>query len=237
MKMPCFAKNDQMLRLVSIAVFTFWLCLPPKNFANRSVKYPEIIENKTGTFQFGDILIDKNKRAFSFPALCNQTSGLVEYALVHENGKVHESLFRTSLSPRLIHACLLLLKESPQVDFFENVQTAGSDYSKFRTVEISVVWEANGTTSQTAINTMVMNQTDDRLLDGNTFVFTGSKVIEGEYLAETDGSIVAVYHDNRAVVNCMDKESDSDDVWVAKQANMPPKEFPVWIHFQLLSKD
>ena len=92
--------------LVLVALF-----VPLLSYAEEAHTYPEISEIGPGRYQFGDILIDQNNREFSFPGICNQISGLVEYALVHENGKVHESLFRTKVRPRFVHACFLLLKE------------------------------------------------------------------------------------------------------------------------------
>ena len=64
---------------------------------------------------------------------------------------------------------------------------------------------------------MVINQIDNRELASKSFVFSGSSTIEGQYLAEMDGSIIAVYHDSRAVLNSMDKQSNSDEVWIAHQ--------------------
>ena len=84
---------------------------------------------------------------------------------------------------------------------------------------------------------MVINQNDGRQLQENSFIFTGSRMIDGTYLAEGDGSIVAIYHDNRATFNSIDEQSNSDDVWIASSANMPPKDLPVNICFQLQSNE
>ena len=99
----------------------------------------------TWQFQFGQILIEKEIREFSLPAICNQTSGLIEYALVHDQGKIHEALFRTPVSPKLIHATFLLLKENPQLDFFKSLQRGGTDIDLTPTIQIFVEWEQNGT--------------------------------------------------------------------------------------------
>lgn len=202
-------------------------------FGEKQKSYPEISEIKPGIFNFGQIEINKGKREISFPAVCNQTSGLIEYALVHEKGKVHESLFRTVLSPKLIHAAMLLLNENPQNEFFQILANDKKQISMIKTIQIFVEWEQNGTRQMKDLSTMVLNQTDNRKLTENAFVFTGSKVIEGIYLAEEDGSIVAVYHDNRATINCLDEQSDLDDVWIANYTTMPPRDLPVTIHFQL----
>ncbi len=201
-----------------------------------SGSYPKISEIDSGRYQFGDILIDKKKRQFALPAICNQTSGLIEYALVHENGKTHESLFRTKVSPKLIHATFLLLKENPNPDFFTLLEN-NRNLSKINSLQILVEWEDNSSWVKEDLNAMVRNEAVSRQLSENSFIFTGSRVIEGNYLAELDGSIVAVYHDNRATINSRDEHSSSDDLWIANHEKMPPKDFPVTIRFQLPTND
>ena len=218
-----------------LGILLFGLQVPFKTFlfSEEVLKYPKIFSTSTGSYQFGPIDIDQDKREFSFPAVCNQTSGLVEYALVHEDGKTHESLFRTKVSPKLIHACLLLLKEKPQPAFFKFVEGNSSKLIQMPEIEIMVEWEHNSSIHKTSINSMVLNQSDNRELSKSAFVFTGSRVVEGTYLAEMDGSIIAVYHDNRATLNSRDLNSNSDDVWIANESKMPPKNLPVLVRFQL----
>ena len=218
--------------LVLVALFGPFL-----SYAGEAHSYPEISEIGPGRYQFGDILINQNNREFLFPGTCNQISGLVEYALVHEDGKVHESLFRTKVRPRFVHACFLLLKEKPETRFFKILDGNVSEWTKLRRTELSIIWEQNNTFQEKPISSMVINQTDKRELASKSFVFSGSSTIEGQYLAEMDGSIIAVYHDSRAVLNSMDKQSNSDEVWIAHQIAMPPKGHPVRIRLKLPKKE
>ena len=218
--------------LVLVALF-----VPLLSYAEEANTYPEISEIGPGRYQFGDILIDQNNREFLFPGICNQISGLVEYALVHEDGKVHESLFRTKVRPRFVHACFLLLKEKPETRFFKILDGNVSEWTNLRRIELSIIWEQNNTYHEKPLSSMVINQTDNRELASKSFVFSGSSTIEGQYLAEMDGSIIAVYHDFRAVLNSMDKHSNSDEVWIAHQIAMPPKGHPVRIRLKLPKKE
>ena len=218
--------------LVLVALFG-----PLLSYAEEANTYPEISEIGPGRYQFGDILIDQNNREFLFPGICNQISGLVEYALVHEDGKVHESLFRTKVRPRFVHACFLLLKEKPETRFFKILDGNVSEWTNLRRIELSIIWEQNNTYQEKPLSSMVINQTDNRELASKSFVFSGSSTIEGQYLAEMDGSIIAVYHDSRAVLNSMDKHSNSDEVWIAHQIAMPPKGHPVRIRLKLPKKE
>ena len=218
--------------LVLVALF-----VPLLSYAEEANTYPEISEIGPGRYQFGDILIDQNNREFLLPGICNQISGLVEYALVHEDGKVHESLFRTKVRPRFVHACFLLLKEKPETRFFKILDSNVSEWTNLRRIELSIIWEQNNTYQEKPLSSMVINQTDNRELASKSFVFSGSSTIEGQYLAEMDGSIIAVYHDSRAVLNSMDKHSNSDEVWIAHQIAMPPKGHPVRIRLKLPKKE
>ena len=85
---------------------------------------PEIKKLDDGRYAFGDVLLDREARTLELPGISNQVNGLVEYGLVHEGGKIHESLFRTNVRPQIIHAAFLLLKQQPIDCFFENLWSA-----------------------------------------------------------------------------------------------------------------
>ena len=80
---------------------------------------------------------------------------------------------------------------------------------------------------------MILNQTSRNLLQAGKFLFTGSKKVEGQYLAEMDGSIIAIYQDFRATINNTDTGTEFDDVWLANLPQMPPLDLPVTICLQL----
>src|SRR3954466_14443216 len=60
----------------------------------------------------GEVKIDAHARAISFPAQVNQRAGAIEYFLVHETGKIHESIFKTAVAPRDIHTAALLFSST-----------------------------------------------------------------------------------------------------------------------------
>jgi len=197
--------------------------------------YPEIKVLSSGVYDFGGIIIDQNDLSFSFEAKCNQISGLVEYALVHENGKTHESLFTTKIAPRLIHACFLLLKQKPDNFLLKKEKFSEQEISALRkkSLETWVKWDENGSSCRKSLTSMTLNDLSKQTLKGKSFVFTGSKVVEGDYLAQMDGSIIAIYQDARAVINAIDELSSNDDVWLPNEVNLPPLGKNVWISINL----
>ena len=148
-------------------------------------------------------MIDQKNRILEFNATSNQRNGLIEYALVHESGKTHESLFRTKVRPQILHASLLLLKQPVESRFFENLwseEPRKLDLGKSR-IRTEVQWDQNGTLHTSSLEELSLNTKDKSSLRDGAFIFTGSKKIEGTYLAELSGSMIAVYADEEAVIN------------------------------------
>jgi hypothetical protein len=62
-----------------------------------------------GLFEIGLLRLDQNRRTITFPAVVNLSQGPVEYLLVTDYGKIHESLLRTEVAPHHVQVALLLL--------------------------------------------------------------------------------------------------------------------------------
>jgi len=202
-------------------------------------KIPPIEKIGDFKFRFGGVLIDQKKRTVEFNATSNQINGLIEYALVHESGKTHESLFRTKVRPQIIHTCFLLLKHPMESRFFENLwaeKPKDLNFDKCR-IKTEVIWEVNGTTISKSFEQLSVNTKNNISLENGAFIFTGSKEIEGAYLADMSGSIVAIYADEEAVINSSDHDSNNDDVWIANGKDMPELELPVIVRFLLPRRD
>ncbi|RYD39074.1 MAG: hypothetical protein EOP85_16590 [Verrucomicrobiaceae bacterium] len=85
----------------------------PAEPAKPSVK--KLDENR---YQVGQVIFDRKKREVRFPAKVNMTEGLLEFLLVHEKGKLHESLFSTTTSPTDISLALTLLRYKPSKELY-----------------------------------------------------------------------------------------------------------------------
>ena len=66
-------------------------------------------------YTLGDIQFSSATHEIRVPATMNMTEGILEYALVHENGKTHESLLRTKVSPTELNVALLLCNYEPHI--------------------------------------------------------------------------------------------------------------------------
>ena len=104
-------------------------------------------------------------------------------------------------------------------------------------IKTEVIWEVNGTTISKSFEQLSVNTKNNISLENGAFIFTGSKEIEGAYLADMSGSIVAIYADEEAVINSSDHDSNNDDVWIANGKDMPELELPVIVRFLLPRRD
>jgi len=196
---------------------------------------PKIEQVAKGIYRLENILLDKNRNLISFPAVTNQVHGLVEYGIVHENGKTHEALFRTKVRPIRLQFVLLLAKHKPAKGFVENLwqeKPKPMDVSAHK-LGIFVSWDFNGSKGNVPLETLALNEKDDQPIEPRSFVFTGSKFVEKVFQAESTGSILAVYADDTSMINCADHDSNNDDVWYANKKALPPLETPVTITLQM----
>jgi len=200
---------------------------------------PKVEKVSPGVFRVAeDIRLDLKKREVSFPAFSNQVEGLVEYALVHENGKTHESLFRTKIKPRNLQTTLLLARVEAAKGFVENLwkeEREKLDVSSSR-LEIIVSWKAEDGPREGSLESMAVNATTKKTIAAGSFVFNGSRFVEEIFMAEQSGSIVAIYADDTAMVNSGDHDANNDDVWIARKESMPPLDHPVTLTLKFPQK-
>lgn len=200
---------------------------------------PQPIVKKIGvsTFRVGEIEFDAKTKVISIPVVVNKREGgPIEYVLVRETGKTHESILTTKASPMDLQIVLKLLKYIPgEGDIFDRllpaedrkVKGAKSD-QRGSSVSISVQWKDGDETKTVPVNQWV--------LDGNTikkegdpgesmpsepWSYTGSAVSEGKFLAEMEGSFIAIYLDPASIFNTPVSGSETDDRWGANARLIP----------------
>jgi hypothetical protein len=181
-----------------------------------------------GVFRLGDIEIIKADRSITFPAQVNMNKGLLEYLLVHNSGKTHESLFRTQVRPYDLQLAFLLLgyKTTDKPLRFQG----DPDKPKGEPLAITITYN-NAEGKSLTINPeewiVKMNQNKSQTVKKMDWVFTGSIVANGHFLAQSQGSIIAIFHDPIAMIDNVTPGGESDKMWFAKEGTIPPPGTPV----------
>ena len=200
-------------------------------------------EVNANVFQLGEIQIDKLGRMVTFPAMINMRDGGLEYLLVQEQGKTHESLLSTKVEPSELHVAMLLLgakdsageaKAPPQqidAEFLKHApKLQGAD------IEILVSWELDGRQTQVHAEDLLLRK-DKPLPPGGAWIYNGSIIENGRFLAQAEGSIVSLVTDPSALINNERPGCDDDQIWSPRAGKLPPLNTPVNVTFKLLSKD
>ena len=179
------------------------------------------IQVSPGVFRLGDIEINKKNKTIAFPAEVNMSRGLLEYVLVRVGGKTHESLFRTKIEPYNLQIAFLLLGFEP-TDRPLRMQ-GDQDKPKGEPIEISITYDKVGKAvtikpEEWMIKKVKDKDTDIKKLD---WIYTGSMVMNGYFMAQMEGSIIAVYHDPVTLIDNASEGGESDEVWFVKEGVTP----------------
>ncbi len=181
-----------------------------------------------GIFRLGDIEIDKNNKSVSLPVFVNMDRGLLEYLLVRTGGKTHESLLRTNVQPYDLQIAFLL------IGFEGTDKPAGFQGApeKPRGEHVSISLSNKKTDGklttfnpEECIVKMVKNK-PGRLKNIN-WVFTGSFIANGDFQAQREGSIVAIFHDPAALIDNASEGGETDKVWYVNEGVCPPVGTPL----------
>lgn len=185
---------------------------------------PSIEKLGNGEFRIGEIVINKATRSVSFPAQVNMDKGLLEYLLVYRTGKTHESLLRTDISAYNLQIAFMLLG-------FEGTDKpiAGQGAKETPRGEAVTVALQTASGESFAVEKWLINKTGETVTDIErmNWVFAGSYVYQGVFMAQSTGSMIAIWHDPVAMIDNASPGGESNRIWYVKQGTVPTVGTPV----------
>jgi len=201
-----------------------------KHLAMRRVS-PDVLE-------IGPVRLDQRARSVSFPAVVNMNQGLLEYLLVTGYGKKHESLLRTETQPFQIHVAMLLLNVASRTNQLSaaptsQIKSPGKDVLPGDKVTIEVSWSRDGQESRLPAEALLRNQRQPSATPVAGWIYNGSSVWDGKFLAQREGSVVSLVTDACALVNNSGPGHDDDHTWTANTNSLPPVNTPVQVTIKL----
>jgi hypothetical protein len=222
----------------------FQRAMLPPDLSDPAVKTNmPIRETSPGIFELGEVRIDQRQRTVSFPARLNLDHGPMEYFLVTRWGKTHESILATDTEPFRIHLAMLLLDTNTGA---ATTATNGapasvggfvSHPSKQRlpgqAVAIELSWNVGGRETRQQAAGLIFNTEQKSVMRKGDWVYTGSRVAEGLFLAEIDGSIISLVTDAEALINNEGAGHDDDTIWLANTNSLPPTNTTVTVSIKL----
>ena len=203
-----------------------------------SIKAPLLKMVSPGLFELGEIKLNQRQRTVAFPAVLNMKDGELEYFLVTSYGKKHESLLRTEVQPYHIHLAMLFLNvetrpstvSTPPPAHIQNPSSAPIPGNKI-TIEVS--WQAEGKAVSFAAEELLFNVQARTALSQDAWVYNGSSIWDGRFLAQREGSLVSLVTDLSALINNSGPGHDNDRIWTANAGKLPPVNTPVTVTLHL----
>jgi hypothetical protein len=196
-----------------------------------------------GVLEYHGVRLDKANRRVTFPGSVNQCEGLIEYLLVNDKGKVHESLLATAIAPHDIHLALLLigLTENASANAKQKVPPDAIDTEYLQSapklqgtpVRLFVAWTLNGKRTEVPAEDLILNLQTNRPMAPGVWTYNGSLVENGVFLADSELSIAAVITDPTALVNNPRPGYNNDEIWQVRTDRVPPMDTPVQITIAL----
>lgn len=198
---------------------------------------PAVVRVDAHTMRIGEITFRPESREIRIPTRVNMTAGLLEFVLVHVNGKVHESLLVTEANATHLNIALKLLRYQPSEELFRLLEDDGSVSDKYpevpaatraaARVRLAVEWQEGQESKSAPLHEWIASAATERPMPEPPWVYGGSYVLEGRFAAETSGDIVATFVTRNALINYGGKDNEDDEAWIPAPRRVPPEGTPV----------
>lgn len=196
---------------------------------------PVVKELDAERLQIGEVVFNRKTREIRFPATVNMAGDeLLEFALVHQNGKIHESLLVTTISATHLNLAFKLLRYPASIEFHEIPEPDGSLSGTFPEVapevkaaarlELAIEWEQDGKPRRAKLNDWIAHGSNGQPMPAaDPWVYGGSKIHDGKFQAELTGNLIAIFINDTALINYSGKDNRSDEVWLPFPKRVPPE--------------
>ncbi len=179
-----------------------------------------LLAQAPATLEFRGITIDKDKRTVTFPAAINMTDGMLEYLIVAETGKTHESLLSTKIAPYDIQVAMLLLgiapsakaNQEPPAQINKQYLQGAPDLAGEK-VDLFLTWQGPQGPHRIRAEDLIWNLKQNAAMTEGPWTYNGSEMYDGRFLAQIDGSVAALVRDSAALVNNPRPGNDDDQIW------------------------
>jgi len=187
----------------------------------------EDILKKTGEDQYmlKEMTIDVAEKTITIPCTVNMNEGLIEVVMCRKEGKVHESLLVTNISPLEFQTALLLLgldavneipDDSTKIDpmsNFLNIETPGDSVLLF------LAYISDGKTITLPIEDFIFDENSGKSLSPSTWLFRGASTHKsGHVMVDPELTMIATYHDMHALMELNALSKYNDELFYASKA-------------------
>ena len=174
-------------------------------------------------YRLGSITIDSKKRELSLPGKFNMQKGMIELLACSVGGKVHESVLVLDVVPYHLQVALLLLG----LNFKGGLEFQGDPKApKGDSVVVRVTWKNGDRDTTVRLEQLAWEVSGNKPMERTEFVFVGSKMVEGKFMADVEKSLITTYHDPYTILDNPLSTGANDEVYKVNETLVPVKGTP-----------
>jgi len=170
-----------------------------------------------GSVCVGGITVDPRSRSVSFAATMNLAQGVLEVIIATPEGRLHEALLKSEVSPLRLQALLYTLNLNNGPRQRDSTGRMGD------LVDIDIEYSgADGKTVRAPVESWIRDTRTGAPLKRIGWVFTGSAMRDGVFLAEEEGNICINYSVGSTILDSPDPQSLDDTIHVVETLRTEP---------------
>ncbi len=188
--------------------------------AQASSDDPPITKIDDNVFRIGKLVVDGNKHEVTLGGWVNMSEGMIELLACAPGGKQHESVLVFDVEPFHLQIALLLLG----LQFGGTLQYQGDPATPCGdSVDIFVEWNDPSTGEHVLVRgeDLVATVPSGRPMPHTEWIFAGSRVVNGIFMAQSDKSLVTTYHDPNTILDNPLPEGADDTAYAVNSALVP----------------
>ncbi|MBE0639499.1 MAG: hypothetical protein IH598_13360 [Bacteroidales bacterium] len=212
-------RNDNRITVFVFITFTLLLFF---HFLPSYGQNPKDILMKTSedTYLLKDIEINTLAKTVTLPCTVNMDSGLIEVVLCRPEGKTHESLLKTNVTPLEFQTALLLLgldpvnelpadpKDEDPLSPYLTIETPGDSLLIF--IELDV----NGENSRKPVEFYIRDERTQKPIPSCSWLFRGAVTHRsGHVIIDPEMTMIATYHDPLALMELNNADKFDDELF------------------------
>lgn len=197
----------------------------------QALEKPVVEKIDASHYRIGEITIDKRSREIRFPAVVNMREGLLEYLIVHTNGKIHESLFSTDISPSNLNVAFKLLRYEASKELYRIPKEPGILSADFyeepeetkaaSRISISAEFEKDGETKSIPAYEWIRHETTAKAMLPTPWIYGGGTFYDNKFVPEQTGDITAIFITNGSLINYPGEDNFNDQIWTPLTNRIP----------------
>lgn len=165
----------------------------------------------------GAMALDAPRRSLSFAAVMNLAEGPIEVVIATPKGRLHEALLKTEVNPLVLQSALYALRLNNGPRLLDSTGRRGD------LVDIDIEYvNAAGAVVREPVESWIRDTRTGERLQRAGWVFVGSVMRDGLFLAEEEGNICINYSVGSTILDCPDPQSLEDTLHVVEPRQAEP---------------